>query len=104
HGKVTTEFSVPGIESQQAQDLLTEKFPEAAGGGARVVFAAPEGGALTRPKTDAAVEASLRKAARVSGVVAVSDPIKDRTVSADRRRGVADRRLPPTAHPCAPAA
>ncbi|MEU5313935.1 MMPL family transporter [Streptomyces sp. NPDC021562] len=93
HGKVTTEFSVPGIESQQAQDLLKEKFPEAAGGVARIVLAAPEGSGLTRPKAHAAVEAGLREAARVSGVVAVSDPFKDRTLSADRRIGYADVRF-----------
>ncbi|WP_225095983.1 MMPL family transporter [Streptomyces sp. CoH27] len=93
HGKVTTEFSVPGIESQKAQDLLKEKFPEAAGGVARVVFAAPEGQKLTEPKTAAAVEASLRKAAGVSGVVNVSDPLKTKTVSPDLRIGYADVRF-----------
>ncbi|WP_405730282.1 MMPL family transporter [Streptomyces sp. NBC_00028] len=93
HGKVTTEFSVPGIESQQAQDLLKEKFPEAAGGVARVVLAAPEGEKLSAPKTSTALEASLRKAAQVSGVVDVSDPLKARTVSADQRIGYADVRF-----------
>ncbi|MDT7841858.1 MMPL family transporter [Streptomyces justiciae] len=93
HGKVTTEFSVPGIESQQAQDVLKEKFPQAAGGVARVVFAAPEGQKLTAPKTSAALEASLKKAARVSGVVDVADPFKSRTVSADQRIGYADVRF-----------
>ncbi|NUS13748.1 MAG: MMPL family transporter, partial [Streptomyces sp.] len=93
HGKVTTEFSVPGIESQQAQDLLKEKFPEAAGGVARVVLAAPEGEKLSAPKTSTALEASLEKAARVSGVVDVSDPLKARTVSADQRIGYADVRF-----------
>ncbi|WBO68092.1 MMPL family transporter [Streptomyces camelliae] len=93
HGKVTTEFSVPGIESQKAQDLLKEKVPEAAGGVARVVFAAPEGHKLTEPKTTAAVEASLKKAAGVSGVVNVSDPLKTKTVSPDLRIGYADVRF-----------
>lgn len=93
HGKVTTEFSVPGIESQQAQDVLKEKFPEAAGGVARVVFAAPEGEKLTAPKTSAAMEASLKQAARVPGVADVSDPLKSRTVSADQRIGYADVRF-----------
>ncbi|MFI1358665.1 MMPL family transporter [Streptomyces sp. NPDC020898] len=90
HGKATTEFSVPGIESQQAQDLLGAKFPEAAGGVARVVFAAPEGVGLTGPKTSAALDASLAKAAQVSGVVDVSDPLRAKTVSADLRIGYAD--------------
>jgi len=93
HGKATTEFSVPGIESQQAQDLLEEKFPQAAGGVARVVFAAPEGTKLTAPKTQAALESSLKKAAEVSDVVNVSDPLKSKTVSANLRIGYADVRF-----------
>ncbi|MEU6260970.1 MMPL family transporter [Streptomyces sp. NPDC047043] len=93
HGKATTEFSVPGIESQKAQDLLEEKFPEAAGGVVRVVLAAPEGSTLTESKTSAAVEASLKKAAAVSGVVDVSDPLKAKTVSQSLRIGYADVRF-----------
>ncbi|KUN22141.1 hypothetical protein AQJ23_29290 [Streptomyces antibioticus] len=93
HGKVTTEFSVPGIESQQAQEMLKEKFPQAAGGVVRVVYAAPEGAKLTGPKTSAALEASLKKAAGVPGVVNVSDPFKVKTVSADQRIGYADVRF-----------
>ncbi|MGW2962361.1 MMPL family transporter [Streptomyces sp. NPDC001220] len=93
HGKATTEFSVPGIESQQAQELLKKEFPQASGGVARVVFAAPEGGRLTAPGTQAALEASLKKAARVPGVLDVSDPLKARTVAADLRIGYADVRF-----------
>ncbi|MEU6375103.1 MMPL family transporter [Streptomyces sp. NPDC046909] len=93
HGKATTEFSVPGIESQQAQDLLEEKFPEAAGGVVRVVLAAPEGSTLTESKNAAAIEASLKKAAEVSGVVDVSDPLKAKTVSRSLRIGYADVRF-----------
>ncbi|GLW47302.1 membrane protein [Streptomyces sp. NBRC 14336] len=90
HGRASTEFTVPGIESQQAQDLLEKEFPEASGGVVRVVLAAPGGGDLTAPDTSAAVGASLREAAEVDGVVNVSDPLKDRTVSPDRRIGYAD--------------
>ncbi|WP_328847032.1 MMPL family transporter [Streptomyces sp. NBC_00258] len=90
HGKVSNEFSVPGIESQKAQDLLEEKFPTAAGGVARVVFAAPEDGKLTEPKAESAVAASLKKAADVPGVVNVSDPAGSGTVSENRRIGYAD--------------
>ncbi|MEI5519703.1 MMPL family transporter [Streptomyces brasiliscabiei] len=93
HGKVTTEFSVPGIESQKAQDLLEEKSPEAAGAVARVVFAAPEDTTLTAPRAKAAIEGSLDKAAQVSGVVDVSDPLKAKTVSADLTIGYADVRF-----------
>ena len=53
---------MPGTESQQAQDLLEEKYPGAGGASARVVFAAPEGETLTDPENRAAVEASLARA------------------------------------------
>ncbi|WP_019071604.1 MMPL family transporter [Streptomyces hokutonensis] len=89
-GKVTTEFSVPGIESQQAQDLLKAKFPQAAGGTARVVFAAPEGETLSGEKERQAVAATLKEVAAVPGVVSVSDPAKTGAVSRDGTIGYAD--------------
>src|SRR5215216_1914828 len=42
-GQFTDEFSVPGTESQQALDLLEDRFPAAANEGATVVFYADEG-------------------------------------------------------------
>ena len=45
-GKTNDEFTVPGTESQTAQDLLEQKFPEASGATARMVFAAPDGETL----------------------------------------------------------
>ncbi|MCX5182372.1 MMPL family transporter [Streptomyces sp. NBC_00268] len=93
HGKVASDFTVPGIESQRAQDLLEAKFPAAAGGVIRVVYAAPESSTLTAPETEAAVEAGLAKAAGISGVVQVTDPFKTGAVSADQRIGYADIRF-----------
>ncbi|MFD9505418.1 MMPL family transporter [Streptomyces mirabilis] len=93
HGKVASDFTVPGIESQQAQDLLEAKFPAAAGGVIRVVYAAPAGSTLTAPRTEAAVEAGLAKAAGISGVVQVTDPFRTKALSADRRIGYADVRF-----------
>ncbi|MFJ5221551.1 MMPL family transporter [Streptomyces sp. NPDC088400] len=89
-GKVTTEFSVPGIESQRAQDLLKEKFPQAAGGTARVVFAAPEGATLTGEKERRAIAATLKEVAAVPGVIGVSDPARTGAVSKDGAIGYAD--------------
>ncbi|MBK3569158.1 MMPL family transporter [Streptomyces sp. MBT62] len=93
HGKVASDFTVPGIESQKAQDLLEKKFPDAAGGVIRVVYAAPKGSTLTEPKTEAAIETGLGKAARISGVVQVTDPFKTGTMSSDKRIGYADVRF-----------
>ncbi|MFD3454850.1 MMPL family transporter [Streptomyces sp. NPDC058691] len=89
-GKATTEFSVPGVESQQAQDLLKEKFPQAAGGTARVVFAAPEGAKLSGDKERRAILATLRGVAAVPGVINVSDPAQTGAVSEDGTIGYAD--------------
>ncbi|MFJ8039803.1 MMPL family transporter [Kitasatospora sp. NPDC096147] len=90
HGKPSTEFTVPGIESQQAQDLLEHRFPAASGGSARVVFAAPEGRTLTDPAARQAVADGLQQAAAVPGVVHVASPAEAGTVSADHRIGFAD--------------
>jgi RND superfamily putative drug exporter len=41
-GKTDDKFSVPGTESQRADDLLHKKFPGAGGASARVVYVAPK--------------------------------------------------------------
>jgi uncharacterized membrane protein YdfJ with MMPL/SSD domain len=89
-GKTSNEFSVPGTESQVAQDLLEEKFPEAGGGSARVVFAAPEGEQLTDAENKAAVMESVERASKAPEVVAVADPYESKTISKDGRIGFAD--------------
>ena len=89
-GKTSNEFSVPGTESQVAQDLLEEKFPEAGGGSARVVFAAPEGEKLTDEKNKAAVMESVENASKAPEVVGVQDPYSAGAISKDGRVGFAD--------------
>jgi uncharacterized membrane protein YdfJ with MMPL/SSD domain len=89
-GKTSNEFSVPGTESQVAQDLLEKKFPEAGGGSARVVFAAPEGEKLTDPENKAAVMESVENASKAPEVTAVQDPYSMGAISKDGRIGFAD--------------
>ena len=89
-GNLSTQFSVPGIEAQQANDLLQQQFPEAADGTARVVFAAPSGTTLADPKEQAAIASSLHDVASVPGVISVSDPAQTGTLSKDRTIGFAD--------------
>ncbi|MFG2771631.1 MMPL family transporter [Streptomyces sp. NPDC048350] len=77
-------FSMPGTESQEAFDLLTEKFPDASadGAAARVVVRAPEGAKITTPAQRTEVErlvAELR--ASSPQVVAVADPYASPAVS-----------------------
>jgi uncharacterized membrane protein YdfJ with MMPL/SSD domain len=89
-GQFSSKFEVPGTESQQAQDLLYEKYPGAGGASARVVYAAPEGEKLTDPDTKAVVMDSVKRAAKADGVVQVVDPYKAKAISPDGRIGYAD--------------
>ena len=72
-GTFADDFVAPGSRSEQALVLLEERFPEAAGGSAMAVFAAPAGQRLERyrPAVDGAVarigRASCRE--RVCSVV-----------------------------------
>lgn len=69
------EFALPGTESQQAFDLLEERFPGSAADGAqaRIVFQAPDGQKITATENRDAVEGVLD---RLSGGQAesVADP------------------------------
>jgi len=75
-GRTSDKFSVPGTESQQAQDLLEAKYPGAGGAAARVVFAAPAGETLTEPHNRAAMEASLARAGNAAEVDLVIPPFE----------------------------
>ncbi|WP_035858141.1 MMPL family transporter [Kitasatospora cheerisanensis] len=97
-GPTSTEFTVPGIESQQAQDLLERQLPESAGGTARLVVAAPAGQTLDAPAAQAALRDGLHRAAAIPGVVHVADPFESRTVSPDLRIAFADVQFAQPAH------
>jgi putative drug exporter of the RND superfamily len=91
-GDHTESFEIPGTESQQAMDLLSERFPGMAANGAtgRVVFAAPEGEMLTEPEREAAVEAVVGELAGAPGLVSVTNPFETGAVSADGRVAYAE--------------
>jgi RND superfamily putative drug exporter len=89
-GQTNSKFSVPGTESQQAQDLLEQKFPGAGGASARMVFAAPEGEKITDKENKNAVEASLAQAKHAEGVTQVVDPYEAHTISKDGRIAYSD--------------
>ncbi len=73
-GEYSDDFTVPGVESQAAVDLLQERFPDAAGGSAQVVFHAPDGG-VTDPANARAVEAVVAEIQGLADVGSVSDPM-----------------------------
>jgi uncharacterized membrane protein YdfJ with MMPL/SSD domain len=89
-GETNDEFTVPGTESQTAQDLLEERFPAASGATARTVFVAPEGETLADPENQAAVQESLKLASQGTEVTDVTNPFTDGTISQDGRIAFAD--------------
>ena len=89
-GKTNDKFSVPGTESQQAQELLEQKYPAASGTYARLVFAAPEGEKLSDAENKAAVEATLAKASQAKDVSGVTSPYETKAITQDGRVGFAD--------------
>ncbi|SED57168.1 MMPL family transporter [Jiangella alba] len=84
-GPTSDTFSIPGTESQEAFDLLEERFPggNTDGATARVVFAAPEGQTLDDPANQAAVGDVLAELQAAPQVADVPDPFEIGTVSED---------------------
>jgi putative drug exporter of the RND superfamily len=74
-GSFKDDFTVPGIESQKAQDLLERRFPAQSGTQATLVFSAPDGG-LDRPGAKREIGAALSEIGRQPHVVSVDDPFK----------------------------
>ena len=70
-GETSLVFEVPGAESQEAFDLLDERFPARAGDTADIVFAA---GDVTSPGVVESVSELLASLGEVDHVIAVSDP------------------------------
>lgn len=79
------DFSVPGIESQTAFDLMRERFPgiTADAGDATVVFVAPEGEQVTSAPYRSAIESAVRQLADGDQVAMVDDPFQAGAVSGD---------------------
>lgn len=84
-GPSDEEFSMPGIESQKAFDLMEQRFPGAAADGAtaQVVFVAPGGEKVTAGDTRKAVEAAVDSLGDGRQVVGVADPFESKAVSKD---------------------
>ncbi|MBT3150323.1 MMPL family transporter [Streptomyces sp. CHD11] len=84
-------FSMPGIESQQAFDLMERRFPGTAADGAtaRMVFVAPRGEQITAPGNKRAVEEAVASLADGPRVVSASDPFRSKSLSQDGRTAYA---------------
>lgn len=71
-GEFSTEFSLPGSESQRAFDLLESRFPSRAGGEADLVFEAP--GGIDAARAD--IEAVLAEVAALPDVADIESPFE----------------------------
>ncbi|MEU8649441.1 MMPL family transporter [Streptomyces sp. NPDC048737] len=84
-GAADEQFSMPGIESQKAFDLLEQRFPGASADGAtaRVVFVAPDGRKVTAADSRRAVEDAVADLADGPQVASAADPFRAQAVSED---------------------
>jgi RND superfamily putative drug exporter len=85
-GPSSSDFSIPGTESQRAIDTLQREFPEASGATGTIVVVAPPGRQLTQDR--AVVQALVGEASAVPGVVGAVDPFQARALSPDGRYGL----------------
>ncbi|WP_030376793.1 MULTISPECIES: MMPL family transporter [unclassified Streptomyces] len=79
------DLAMPGTESQQAFDLLDERFPDAnaQGAEARLVFRAPDGQRITATENKAAVEEALGSLDGGKQIASATDPFTTGAVSED---------------------
>jgi putative drug exporter of the RND superfamily len=83
-------FSFSGYDSQRAQALLNQQFPQAAGDSDQIVVHATAG-SVTDPAVRTRLEATFAKMARLPHVVRVADPYDSRgqAISRDARTAFA---------------
>lgn len=83
-GTPVDDFRTPGVESQQAIDLLAERFPDRAGATAIVVFHTPEG-TVTDQRAATFIHDTVARIGRVNHVKNVTDPLAGpQTIAADK--------------------
>jgi len=82
-GKTNDNFTIPGTESQRAQDMLSNKLPALAGGQTQVVFATKGQTKVTATAYKAGIEETIAKLKTVPQVASVTDPFQAKAVSTD---------------------
>ncbi|MCS7479156.1 MMPL family transporter [Umezawaea endophytica] len=90
-GPVNTRPTMPGIESQQAFDLIEERFPGVAadGASATIVFVAPPWRSVTDAESQRTIEAALASVSGGPQVSRVTPPSAGGSISADGSTGFA---------------
>jgi uncharacterized membrane protein YdfJ with MMPL/SSD domain len=84
-GELSTEFSIPGSESQRAADVLEDRFPARSGDTIDVVFKSDAG--INDPATKTRVERLLGEMAGVAHVAAVASPYSPQGAQSVSRDG-----------------
>jgi RND superfamily putative drug exporter len=90
-GQFHDTVNVPGVESQQAANLLKRTFPAQAGGGAQIVFH-PHTGTLTDPANAAAITESIDAVRRLPHVVGATNPLATKAISQNGSIGLGTAR------------
>jgi RND superfamily putative drug exporter len=80
-GASSSNFTMPGTESQRAIDALQREFPEASGATGTIVVAAPAGGTVADAALKPAVEGLVKEASALPGVLGAVDPFTARALS-----------------------
>ncbi len=74
HGQTRDVFTVPGTQSQRAFDVLQQRFPQANGASAQVVFQSPSG-PLTQSAYAAAIGTTITNLSAIPGVITATNPL-----------------------------
>ncbi|MCC6945315.1 MAG: MMPL family transporter [Thermomicrobiales bacterium] len=89
-GEYADSFALPGAESQQAYDLLEERFPQQAGSSATMVFRTDDPAGIGAPDSRTAIEAILAEASTLPHVSHIVSPFDaEQQISADGRTAYA---------------
>src|SRR3546814_17408064 len=73
-GTTNDSISLPGTESQDAIDLLDERFPAQGGSSTQVVLAAPDDALLSDARLDAVIAEVMAEVAEIDGVALATPP------------------------------
>jgi RND superfamily putative drug exporter len=91
-GTFSSNFTIPGTESQKAVDLLAQKVPASRGATGRIVFAAPTGQRLTASERGK-IHTVLTDLSHSPAIASVSNPFTTGTVSRSGHVAYADIRF-----------
>ncbi|GAA3452747.1 MMPL family transporter [Dactylosporangium matsuzakiense] len=84
-GPTSSDFTMPGTESQRAIDALKQQFPEASGATGTIVIQVPAGQSVADQTNQPLVMGLVQEANKLPGVVGALDPYSTKAISMDQR-------------------